>query len=200
LNKELRAKLLNKSNKIASAVEAEIEDVLEDSENAIKSVASAKSVNVALKKVEDKLLTEGIKAQFAKDKSKTEIDAALSKEDIDSIVEKVVPAICDEIEDLLKDADEVADQYVNEESDSDSDSDEETLYEIENSIKSNVEKKLASVGVNFNLVRNHKAPEKKVEKTSKVKSNKIASRITSDKKEKKDFLDVFKSLRNKRSK
>ena len=200
MNKELRAKLLNKSNKIASAVEAEIEDVLEDSENAIKSVASAKSVNVALKKVEDKLLTEGIKAQFAKDKSKTEIDAALSKEDIDSIVEKVVPAICDEIEDLLKDADEVADQYVNEESDSDSDSDEETLYEIENSIKSNVEKKLASVGVNFNLVRNHKAPEKKVEKTSKVKSNKIASRITSDKKEKKDFLDVFKSLRNKRSK
>lgn len=200
MNKELRAKLLNKSNKIASAVEAEIEDVLEDSENAIKSVASAKSVNVALKKVEDKLLTEGVKAQFAKDKSKTEIDAALSKEDIDSIVEKVVPAICDEIEDLLKDADEVADQYVNEESDSDSDSDEETLYEIENSIKSNVEKKLASVGVNFNLVRNHKAPEKKVEKTSKVKSNKIASRITSEKKEKKDFLDVFKSLRNKRSK
>lgn len=146
-------KILMAANKIALAVEEEMEEILEHAEIVVKDFIPARHVKATLVKIEKALENEGIEALFDKTVSrealrKTASDEVTSKE-IDEAIEALVKAIVDEVEDVLEDVDAVSDETIDS-------FDKEDAFETESKLKSILEKKLAAKGVYFKLARNQK--------------------------------------------
>lgn len=145
-------KILMASNKIAIAVEQEVEEILEHAEEVVKQFIPARYVKSTLAKIEKFLDNEGIESLFDKTVTRDALRKTASEEvsskEIDEAVEVLVKAIVDEIEDVLNDADQVADETV------------EGLggdtFEVESKLKGILEKKMAAKGIYFRLARNQK--------------------------------------------
>lgn len=164
-------KILMAANKIALAVEEEMEEILEHAEQVVKSFVPAKHVKATLNKIEKALDNEGIEALFNKTVTrealrKTASEVVSSKE-IDEVVKAILEAIVDEVEDMLEDADDVSDETVKS-------FDDEDGFESESKLKSLLEKKLAAKGVYTRLARKYKntTASKKQTLIEKIKSTK----------------------------
>lgn len=176
---ELNAKILKKASEITRAIEAEVEDTLEDAEEVVKKYVPARYVKRTLMAIERKLDDEGVEVEFDKEVTREALRRtaaeATSKEELDDLVDKIVQAIVDELEDILKDADDVMDDEVESLGGDDEDVD---LVEVEAKLKSVVEHKLAAMGVKARFARN----QKKVTKASTKKTRRasLVERIARD--------------------
>lgn len=145
-------KILMAANKIAMAIEAELEEILEHTEAVVKDFVPARYVKATLTKMEKAIENEGVEALFDKTVSrealrKTASEEA-SEEEINEAIAEIVKAFVNEVEDVLKDTDEVADETVT--------NLEDDAYEVESKLKGIIEKKLAAKGIYFRLARNNK--------------------------------------------
>jgi len=145
-------KVLMASNKIALAIEQEVEEILEHAEEVVKQFVPARYVKSTLAKIEKALDNEGIESLFDKTVTREALRKTASEEtsseEIDEVVNVLVKAIVDEIEDVLNDADQVADETVM--------SYGGDGFEIESKLKGILEKKMAAKGIYFRLARNQK--------------------------------------------
>jgi Glu-tRNA(Gln) amidotransferase subunit E-like FAD-binding protein len=143
-------KILMAANKIALAIEAELEEILEHAEVVVKDFVPARHVKATLVSIEKALENEGIEVLFDKTVSREALRKTASEEvssdEIKEVVEELVKAIVDEIEDVLNDTDDVTDETVTSLGEDDG-------FEIESKLKGILEKKLAVKGVYFRLDR-----------------------------------------------
>lgn len=146
-------KILMAANKIALAVEEEMEEILDHAEQVVKNFVPAKYVKATLNKIEKALDAEGMEVLFDKTVTrealrKTASEKVSSKE-IDEVVKALIEAIVDEVEEMLEDTDKVSDETIESFGDEDG-------FESEAKLKSLLEKKLAAKGVYVKLARNKK--------------------------------------------
>ncbi len=162
------AMILKKAEMISKAIEDESEEILEDTEAAVKSSVPACNLRKVLVAIENKLEKEGVEALFEKKVAKIAMiksaSESLSDEEIDEIAEKITDAIVEEFEDVLKDADEVCDDEIAKLKDEDA-------AEVEGKLKGILEKKLAAKGIYAGL-------ERKIAKTSTAKVAKVVKKDT----------------------
>jgi uncharacterized metal-binding protein len=166
------ASILKKAEMISKAIESETEEILEDTENAVKEAVPASSVGTVLIKIENALEKEGIEVSFQKNVSKLAMAKTASEKledkEVEKLVEKIVAAVVDELEDVLEDADEVCDEEIEKLGE------EEDFNEVEGKLKGILEKKLAGKGIYVGLART--ASKKKENLTDKVAESLAARR------------------------
>lgn len=147
-------KILMAANKIAMAIEAELEEILEHAEVVVKDFVPARHVKATLVKIEKALENEGVEALFDKTVSREALRKTASEEvdskEIEEVVEALVKAIVEEVEDVLNDTDDIADETV-------TGLGEDDIFEVESKLKGILEKKLAVKGVYFRLARKQTA-------------------------------------------
>lgn len=165
------AKLLKKSEEISKAVELEAEEILEDTEAAVKETVPACNVSKVLKLIEEKLEEEGVEALFQKNVSRIAIKRTasqeLSEKEINELVKTIVDAVVEEFEEVLEDAEEVCCEEVKKIA-----SEEDEIL-VEDKLMSVLEKKLSNKGIHSKLDRRaaKNAVVASKEKTAKNKEN-----------------------------
>lgn len=109
-------KIINAARKITAAMEAEMEDILRESEELVKTYFPTKYVKAALTKVEEGLENDGLEVAFQKEiskelRAKTASIQATGKE-MHETIDKIVKATVAETEEMLADANEVANRVL----------------------------------------------------------------------------------------
>ena len=136
------------ANKIAKAVEDEIEAILEETELAVKETIPAKYVKSTLASLEKAIEAEGICPLFDKKVSREMLRKTAGKEvgedKIREFVASITEAVVEDVEDVLKDADEISDETV---------ATFKNKAKVEAILKSTIETVLAAKGINFKLAR-----------------------------------------------
>ena len=140
----LNQKIINAAKTITSAMEAESEEILKDTEDAVKQYFPAKYAKAALVEVEKELDNHGIEAKFEKNiprelRIKTASIQASPRELRDTI-KTVAKAAVDEFEDMLADANEVANRVLTRFAAKD-------RPEIEAKLKNIIENRMRSCGI-----------------------------------------------------
>ena len=156
-------KVLAMADKIAKAIEAETEEILEHAELAVRKYIPARYVKAALVKIEKLLDQEGIEAMFDKAVTRESLRKTASTnvnaQELHETLDMITKAIVAEVESTLKDAEIVANETVNKFS-------VQERCEVESKLKNVLEKKMASKGIYCKFARKLKP------------TNKIAARIT----------------------
>ena len=136
------------ANKIAKAVEDEIEAILEETELAVKETMPAKYIKSTLASLEKAIEAEGIQPLFDKKVSREMLRKTAGKEvgedKIREFVASITEAVVEDVEDVLKDADEISDETV---------ATFKNKAKVEAILKSTIETVLAEKGINFKLAR-----------------------------------------------
>lgn len=177
MKKNTLASILKKAELISKAVEEEAEEILEDTEMAVKAICKASDQPKVLRRIEKALENEGVEAVFQKKVSKVALKKTaevepMSEEEVKELVNNVVDAVVSEFEETLKDADDVCEETLKEVFEEDEESMEpEEMQQLEARLKRTIERKLASNGIYSRMSRNHvaKKPAKVVKKASKAK-------------------------------
>ncbi len=179
MKKNTLANILKKAELISKAVEEEAEEILEDTENAVKAVCKASDQPKILRRIEKALENEGVEAVFQKKASKTALRKTaevepMSEEEVKELVKNVVDAVVAEFEETLKDADDVCEETLKEVFDEEDEKvNPEQMQQLEARLKRTIERKLASCGIYSRMSRNHvakkAAPKKTAKKVSKAK-------------------------------
>lgn len=152
------AKIINLAGNVTATIIAEVEDVLEDAEEAVKAFVPAHLASKALTALENALDEEGVEVEFEKVTSETLNRTAgeeVSEDEIEEVVKKVAEAVTNELEEVLKDADDVMDTERATLAEG-----EEDLFEMEAKLKAMVERKLHAKGIYVRFARTA-APVKK---------------------------------------
>lgn len=148
---------------ISKCIEAEIEEVLEHAEEVITKNVPARHVKASLLKIEKMLEAEGISCAFDKRVTREALRKTASEEvdskELEELIEVIVKAVVEEIEEVLEDADEVCADFT---------IDEEDPFEIENKLKSSIEKTCANNGVKIKLSRVNKQVKKPAKKQTLI--------------------------------
>lgn len=177
MKKNTLASILKKAELISKAVEEEAEEILEDTEMAVKAICKASDQPKVLRRIEKALEDEGVEAVFQKKVSKVALKKTaevepMSEEEVKELVNNVVDAVVSEFEETLKDADDVCEETLKEVFEEDEESMEpEEMQQLEARLKRTIERKLASNGIYSRMSRNHvaKKPAKVDKKASKAK-------------------------------
>ena len=145
-------KILMAANKIAMAIESELEEILEHTEVVVKDFIPARHVKATLTKMEKAIENEGVESLFDKTVSREALRKTASEEvsedEINEAITEIVKAFVEEVEDVLKDTDDVSDETIV--------SCGGDAFEVESKLKGIIEKKLAAKGIYFRLARNQK--------------------------------------------
>ncbi len=182
-----KALIASKVAKITRAFEEEAEDVLEQTEDAVKECVPCKAVKASLARTARKLSKEGVSAKFDATMSRTamrrtaEEVAEVTVEEAQEAVDAIVDVVVDEFENLLADVDEVADDTVDEVVEELDDA-EVAIEDVEDEVKTEIESKLAAMGVKCRLARKHASARKAVASRKSVASRKPVARKTVAKK------------------
>lgn len=159
-------KVLNRSLKIAKAIELEAEEILLHTEELVKSYVPARKVKATLLKVEKALENEGVESLFDKKVTREALRKTASEEvtdeEIDELVDAIVKAVVEELEEVLEDADEVCGDCVD-------GFKGECEFEVESKLKTAIEKSMARKGINFKLARVNKPAKKEASKKAPAK-------------------------------
>jgi len=151
------------ASKIAMAIEAEIEAILEETEQAVKNTVPAKYIKSTLASLERAIKAEGIDSLFDKKVSREMLrktaNQEVGEEKIKELIAKLTEAVVEEIEDVLQDADEICDETVNKCG---------SKAKIEAALKSEIESLMSSKNVNFKLARVLVAEEEEKEDIEEV--------------------------------
>ena len=177
MKKNTLASILKKAELISKAVEEEAEEILEDTEMAVKAICKASDQPKVLRRIEKALEDEGVEAVFQKKVSKVALKKTaevepMSEEEVKELVNNVVDAVVSEFEETLKDADDVCEETLKEVFEEDEENMEpEEMQQLEARLKRTIERKLASSGIYSRMSRNHvaKKPAKVAKKASKAK-------------------------------
>lgn len=173
MKKMTLAKILKRAEEISKAIELEAEEILEDTEAAVKETVPACNVTKVLKLIEEKLENEGVEALFQKNVSKIAIkrtaSEGLSDKEIEELVETIVEAVVEEFEEILEDAEEVCNEDVKAFVEGEED---EVL--VEGKLMSVLERKLAGKGIYAKLNRTAKVKAKTSTKIASSR-NKVSS-------------------------
>ncbi|MDF2533983.1 MAG: hypothetical protein K0R18_140 [Bacillales bacterium] len=157
----INSHIINLANDVSSTITAEVEEVLEDAEEAVKAFVPARLASAALAKLEEALEEEGIEALFDKMVSKEAISKTageeVSDEEIEEVVKKVAEVVVAELEEVLKDADEAMDG----ERETLAEGEEDGGFEMEAKLKAMVERKLHAKGIYTRFARTASKPAKK---------------------------------------
>ena len=136
------------AKKIASAIEAEIEAILEETEKAVKDTVPAKYIKSTLASLEKTIEAEGILPLFDKRVSRDMLRKTAGQEvgesKIKELIAQLTEAVVAEVEDVLKDADEVCDEKVEKCG---------SKSKVEETLKSKIESLMTEKGINFKLAR-----------------------------------------------
>lgn len=137
-------KIINAAQKIAMAIEAETEEILNESENLIKSYFPARYAKAALVKVEEGLDQNGLQVEFKKEISpalrRKTASVQASGREMHEAIAKVVDATVGEMEDMLADANEVANRVLTRFAASE-------RPEVEAKLKNLIENRMRNIGI-----------------------------------------------------
>jgi hypothetical protein len=185
-------RLMKRAAEVNRAIEAEVEDVLEDTENVIKECVPARDVRKTLTRIEEELANEGVDTEFDKKITRENLRKSagevLPEEEMEKLVKTIVEAVVDEIEEILEDADTVLDEDVKELK-------EEEKDIVESKLKSLVESKLAEKSIKAKFARNFQKVTKQDSETDEVEGaekTKTASKETLKKITAQDVLRKIK--------
>ncbi|MNJ90193.1 hypothetical protein D3C87_77870 [compost metagenome] len=152
--------IINLASDVTTTIIAEVEDLLEDAEEAVKQFVPARLASKVLSALEEALEEEGIEAAFNKTVTKEALAKTASEEvsedEIDQVVKKVAETVVAELEDVLKDADEAMDSERETIAEG-----EEDNFEVEAKLKAMVERKLHAKGIYTRFARTASKPAKK---------------------------------------
>ena len=156
-------KILKIASKVASAMEAEAEAILKDTEDIVKDYFPARYVRSALKKVEAALDDNGIEAAFDKTVTKEALkktaSAAPSMSELREACAKISDASVSEFEAMLKDANEVTNSVIQKFASSE-------RPEVEAKLKNLIESNFRRLGIYFKFDRVTYSPEKAMAKAA----------------------------------
>ena len=162
MNKVAQNKKIIMAAKImAKAMREEAEDILKDTEECVKKYIPARYVKAALKEVEKQLSANGIDAEFNKTVKKSALKATASQKptgrEIREVLNKVAAAAIAEMEEAIKETEDAANVVTKRLAKKANNQDE-----VEEKLKSIVEKHLRSMGIYARLQRSKKVAAKKV--------------------------------------
>lgn len=169
--------MMMQANKISTAFEEEAEEILKDTEDAIKENFPSRSLRSCLTTASKKLADEGISARFdykiSREQLRKTAEIEATSDEVEEALEAIIKATVEEIEDLLKDTDEYADEVVEKETD-----DEVDACAMEDELKCNIESKLRNMGINCRLARKYTRPAKKTSrKTASAGTKRPTKRV-----------------------
>lgn len=154
----MNSTIINLASDVTKAVVAEVEEVLEDAEEAVKQLVPSHLAAQALKLLEDELEEEGVEALFNKAKSISKFageEEDMDEEELKEVIKKIAEAAVEEMEDVLADADETMDE------ERETLAEGEEQFELEAKLKAMVERKLHAKGIYTRFARTAKKAQKK---------------------------------------
>ena len=153
-------KIIMAAKVMAKAVREEVEDILKDTEECVKKYIPARYVKASLKEVEKQLVANGIDAEFDKTIEKSAFKATASQKptgrEIRETLNKVAAATIAEVEEALKETEDAANVIAKKLGKT-----ANNVDEVEEKLKSIVEKHLRNLGVYARLQRSEKALARK---------------------------------------
>ena len=165
--KTSNSRIIKKAEIIAKALEDDTEEILLHAERLVKASLKPTDQIKALRLIEKKMAMEGVEVSFQKKLTKASMNKtasleSLTEDEVANLVDTIVTAIVDELEDSLKEADEIAEEELKEIFEDEKKATPEEKQELEAKLKRTFERKLAGIGINAKLSRNHR-----VKKTAK---------------------------------
>ena len=165
--KTSNSRIIKKAEIIAKALEDDTEEILLHAERLVKASLKPTDQIKALRLIEKKMSMEGVEVSFQKKLTKESMKKtasleSLTEDEVTNLVDTIVTAIVDELEDSLKEADEIAEEELKEIFEDEKKATPEEKQELEAKLKRTFERKLAGIGINAKLSRNHR-----VKKTAK---------------------------------
>ena len=153
-------KIIMAAKVMAKAVREEVEDILKDTEECVKKYIPARYVKASLEEVEKQLSESGIEAAFDKKIKKSAFKATASQKptgrEIRETLNKVAAAAIAEVEEALKETEDAANVIAKKLGKT-----ANNMDEVEEKLKSIVEKHLRNLGVYAHLQRSKKAMARK---------------------------------------
>ena len=160
--KTSNSRIIKKAEMIAKALEDDTEEILLHAERLVKASLKPTDQIKALRLIEKKMSMEGVEVSFQKKLTKESMKKtasleSLTEDEVTNLVDTIVTAIVDELEDSLKEADEIAEEELKEIFKDEKKATPEEKQELEAKLKRTFERKLAGIGINAKLSRNHRA-------------------------------------------
>lgn len=183
----LNQKIINAAKAITSAMENEAEEILKDTEDAVKGYFPAKYAKAALRAVEKELDNNGLEVTFQKElskelRAKTASIQATPKE-LHETIKTISKAAVDEFEDMLADANEVANRVLTRFA-------AKNRPEIEAKLKNIIENRMRSCGIFCAFDRVTYDPQTQMKKTLASIQNKN-KKVAAKKKSSNRIIDAM---------
>ena len=198
-------KIIMAAKVMTKAVREEVEDILKDTEECVKKYIPARYVKASLVEVEKQLSESGIEAAFDKRVEKSAFKTTASQKptgrEIREVLNKVATAAIAEVEETLKETEDAANVIAKKLGKT-----ANNMDEVEEKLKSIVEKHLRNLGVYARLQRSKKAMARKqaarealVAKIRRAAAKKrIAQKLAEKKAAKKAEKKVTKKVASKK--